>query len=135
VSGSERRKGVEGEQEVARVLRAFGLGCDRTVQNSGYFIRGDVSGVEGYHLEVKRQEILRLPLWLRQAEADAPEGVAPVVAFRQNRGEWYAALRLSDLARLLRESTIELPDAEREREHAERVAAELAAAGATGGAV
>ena len=59
-----------------------------------------IGGEQTLHLEVKRQERLQLPSWLRQAAAEAPQGVLPVVAFRQNRGEWYAALRLADLAEL-----------------------------------
>lgn len=100
MSASERTKGRRGEQEVAALFRSFGLPADRTVHNSAVFIKGDLSGVEGYHVEVKRQETLRLPTWLRQAEDECGDAV-PVVAFRQNRGEWYAALPLRDLARLL----------------------------------
>jgi hypothetical protein len=52
------------------------------------------------HSEVKRAERLKLPEWLRQARDEAPQGTIPVVAFRQNRSEWYVALRLSDLVEL-----------------------------------
>jgi len=100
VSASERSKGARGEREVCGELRAFGLEADRTVHNSGLFLRGDITGIEGYHLEVKRQETLRVPQWIRQA-ADECGDLVPVVTFRQNRGEWYAALPLHDLARLL----------------------------------
>lgn len=100
MSASERSKGARGEREVATILRAYGLEVDRTVQNSGYFLRGDITGVEGYHLEVKRQETLRVPAWIRQAEDECGD-LVPVVTFRQNRGEWYAALPLRDLARVL----------------------------------
>lgn len=100
LSASERTKGARGEREVADVLRSFGLPADRTVHNSGLYLRGDLTGVEGYHVEVKRQETLRLPTWLRQA-ADECGDCVPVVAFRQNRGEWYATLPLRDLARLI----------------------------------
>lgn len=106
MSATERAKGVRGEQEVASVLRAFGLPCDRTVQNSGFYVRGDLTGVDGYHVEVKRQETLRLPLWMRQAQEEAGDAV-PVVTWRQNRGEWYAALPLRDLARLLALANLE----------------------------
>lgn len=100
MSATERAKGARGEREVASLLREYGLPVDRTVQQSGLFVRGDLTGVEGYHFEVKRQETLRLPLWLRQAEDECGDAV-PVVAFRQNGGEWYATLRLRDLARVL----------------------------------
>ena len=100
MSASERTKGARGEREVADLLRAFGIECDRTVHNSGMFLRGDLTGVAGYHIEVKRQETLRVPAWIRQA-ADECGDCVPVVTFRQNRGEWYAALPLRDLARLI----------------------------------
>ena len=100
MSATERRKGADGEREVAAILRQHHLPVDRTVNNSGVFLRGDLTGVEGYHIEVKRQETLRLPTWLRQAADDCGDAV-PVVAFRQNRGDWFATLPLHDLARLL----------------------------------
>lgn len=100
MSASERTKGARGEREVAELLRNFGIEVDRTVHNSGMYLRGDLTGVEGYHFEVKRQETLRVPTWLRQA-ADECGDLVPVVAFRQSRSEWYAALPLRDLARLI----------------------------------
>jgi Holliday junction resolvase len=103
---SSRQKGVVGEREVARIFQAAGF---------------DVRGLEGLgdhlvvpgialdrwtnraltmHIEVKRQERLQLPIWLRQAADEAPQGALYVVAFRQNRGEWYAALPLAQLVEL-----------------------------------
>jgi hypothetical protein len=97
---SSRRKGVKAEAEVARIFREADW---------------DVRGLEGlgdwlcmygsehtFHLEVKRQERLQLPIWLRQAEADAPASAVPVVAFRQSRGRWYACLPLEALVELAR---------------------------------
>lgn len=98
---SERAKGARGEREVVALLREYGLPADRTVHNSGLYLRGDLTGVAGYHIEVKRQETLRLPAWIRQATREAPQGAVPLVCFRQNLGDWYAALPLRDLARLL----------------------------------
>jgi hypothetical protein len=102
VTAAERNKGARGEREVAAVLRGFDLGsavqraAGGTVQ-----LHGDLTGAPGVFISVKRQEALRLPLWLRQAADEAPDESVPVVAFRQNRGEWYAVLPLRDLARLL----------------------------------
>lgn len=96
----ERRKGARYELEVAGVLREFELAVDRTVHNSGMFLRGDLTGVDGYHFECKRQETLRVPAWIRQAQDDCGDCV-PVVVFRQSRGESWATLPLRDLARLL----------------------------------
>lgn len=101
MSATERRKGAAAELEVVKLLREFGVQCDRTVHNSGMYLRGDLTGVTGYHVEVKRHETLRVPAWIRQAEDEAPEGVVPVVCFRQSRQDWYATLPLRDFARLL----------------------------------
>ena len=97
----EREKGANGEREVAALFRAAGFDCNRTPNSGGLRITGDLYGDVPAHIEVKRQEVLRLPLWLRQARDEAPGGVLPVVAFRQNRGEWYAALPLTALVDLL----------------------------------
>lgn len=101
MSNSERQKGAAGEREVAAIFRAAGFDCDRTPNSGGLRIKGDLAGTVPAHVEVKRQEVLRLPLWLRQAREEAPAGVLPVVAFRQSRGEWYAALPLAKLAELM----------------------------------
>jgi len=96
----ERAKGIAGELEVAAIFREHGFDCDRVPNSGGLRIKGDLYGGLPVHVEVKRQEVLRLPLWLRQAEAECGP-LVPVVAFRQNRGKWYAAIELSQLAALL----------------------------------
>jgi Holliday junction resolvase len=101
MSRAERDKGSRGELEVAAIFRSHGFDCDRTPNSGGLRIRGDLYGTVPAHVEVKRQETLRLPLWLRQAAAEAEPGTMPVVAFRQNHGAWYAALPLHRLAELL----------------------------------
>lgn len=101
MSLSERRKGQAGELEVARIFQAAGFDCERTPNSGGLRITGDLYGDVPAHIEVKRQERLQLPMWLRQAAAEAPAGSLPVVAFRQNGGEWYASLPLNALAILL----------------------------------
>lgn len=100
VARAERDKGARGEREVAAIFRGHGFDCDRTPNSGGLRFRGDLYGNVPLHVEVKRQEVLRLPLWMRQAEADAGD-LTPVVAFRQSGGRWYAALPLDDLAGLV----------------------------------
>lgn len=108
MSRAQRDKGLKGEREVAELFGQAGWNV-RGLESSGdwlaingyVFGRERVAGDTTLHIEVKRQETLRLPLWLAQAKAEAPDGVAPVVTFRQNRGEWYAALPLADLLRLI----------------------------------
>ncbi len=105
-----RRKGVTGERQCADVFEAAGWEV-RGLEGSGDWIawrRGlygpaapDEFRSRTIHVEVKRQERLRLPEWLAQAKHEAPEGVPPVVCFRQNRGEWVACLPLADLLELI----------------------------------
>lgn len=52
------------------------------------------------HCEVKRQERVRMPEWVAQAEAEAPSGSVPVVCWRRTGMEWRADLRLDALAEL-----------------------------------
>jgi Holliday junction resolvase len=100
VAASSRRKGVTGEREVAAIWQAAGFEV-RGLEGLGDHLVICGPGVT-IHSEVKRQERLQLPIWLRQARAEAPSGAVPVVAFRQNRGQWYAALPLVDLTWLLK---------------------------------
>lgn len=98
-----RNKGTAGEQEVARILREAGIEVDRVPNSGGLKVKGDLTGLEGFHVEVKRKE--RLDLWkcLEQARTEAPEGDTPLLVFRRNRSEWQACLPLADLIELLRE--------------------------------
>lgn len=98
-----RRKGLVGEREVAERFRAAGFGV-RGLESSGDWLCIDPGPrrLPPLHLEVKRQEKLRVPEWLRQAAAEAPAGAVPIVAFRQNRGHWYVGLELDYLLELLR---------------------------------
>lgn len=91
---------MAGEREVADVWARHGA----TVH--GLEGRGDhtVVGRDGLrvHSEVKRHaDRVRVPEWIRQAEDEAAPGAVPVVAFRQDRGRWYAVLPLADLARIV----------------------------------
>lgn len=87
MSRRERDKGRKAEAEVAAIY-----------QSHGFAVRG-LEGVGDHlavghglviHSEVKRQEVLRLPLWTRQALAEAPADALPIVAYRRNRSPWRA---------------------------------------------
>lgn len=85
----QRDKGRKAEAEVRRIWEL-----------AGFTVRGLEAGgdhlVLGYgltiHSEVKRQEVLRLPLWARQASAEAPRSALPVVSFRRNHEDWQAVI-------------------------------------------
>lgn len=113
MSGRERRKGVAGEREVAAILAAHGW-IVRGLEGQGDHLAirerlvtmpgGDLHAHllrEALHVEVKRQERLQLWQWVAQADAEAPPGTVPVVAFRRSRDEWRACLSLADLLRLI----------------------------------
>jgi hypothetical protein len=104
-----RTKGRNGEREVANIWRAAGLEV-RGLEGSGDHLV--IGGPVTVHSEVKRQERLKLPEWLRQAAAEAPSGTIAVVSFRQNIGnfgyrdpnkvtDWYSCLPTVDLAELI----------------------------------
>jgi hypothetical protein len=104
MSGASRRKGVAGEREVAQAFEAIGVhvrGLEGGGDHLAIWTPDDDRRSFVLHIEVKRQERLRLPEWLEQARTEAPPGVPPLVCFRQNRGEWYAALPLGSLLELI----------------------------------
>ena len=114
VSGrASRRKGKNGELEVVREFAKHGFALRRTPNSGGLAIKGDLIGLDGYHLEVKRQETLAIPRWLRQAHADAGANT-PLLAFRCNRtlqsdpvGRWHVCLELAAFADLLRQRGVD----------------------------
>jgi len=52
--------------------------------------------MDGYHLEVKYQETIRIWDYLKQAEEQAEGNNIPVVIFRRNRTPWYVCEKLVD---------------------------------------
>lgn len=91
-----RDKGARGEREVCHVLRDHGYEVERTPNSGGLWLPGDVQGVPGLHIEVKRQERWVLRDWMRQAESDCVEPNVPLVVFRSSREPWYACLWFAD---------------------------------------
>lgn len=125
MSAASRAKGLRGEREAADRFQDAGWEV-RGLETSGdwlafrdaeiewaeyedagtYGVETIPYGVETrpartLHVEVKRQERLRIPEWLEQAAAETPAGIPPVVVFRQSRGKWYACLPLDDLLGML----------------------------------
>lgn len=108
MSKRERDKGLAGEREVKHVFGQHGWTM-RGLEGQGdhiavkHILVLDTSRDRHLfmHVEVKRQERLALPAWLRQASEEAPAGTVPVICFRQNRGQWYAAIKLDDLLELI----------------------------------
>jgi hypothetical protein len=102
MANRERRKGLEGQQEVARLFRDHGIGVQPFGGRRDQADHLTYIGADGATLsvEAKRQNRLRTE-WIKQAEREAPAGAVPVVAWRPDGGKWWAMIPLEDLARLL----------------------------------
>jgi Holliday junction resolvase len=97
-----KRKGAEGERELARFLTDRGFPARRGQQYSGSPDSPDVVCPSlPFHFEAKRTEKLRLRESMQQAIDDAGPDSVPVVAHKANRKEWLAVMRLSDLLALV----------------------------------
>ena len=73
----------------------------RTPLSGGMDWKGDIQGWPGFHVEVKRQERLSIPAWVKQSEDDCPEDCVPLVVYRSSREPWRVVLKLDDLLDLL----------------------------------
>lgn len=97
-----RNKGANAEREVAAIIKQrLGYDCHRTPLSGGMQWKGDVQGLPGHHVEIKRAETLSIPAWLRQTESDAPKGTVPLLVFRQSHQPWRVVLTLDDYLTLL----------------------------------
>jgi len=101
MSRRERDKGRTGELEVRRVYEAAGLEVRGLEATGDHLVIG---GALTLHSESKRQEVARPWAWIEQAEAEAPVGTVPVVAFRRNRSRWYAIVPLKPFAAIVQQS-------------------------------
>ena len=94
---NSRRKGKDGELDLAENLRAHGFECRRGVQYSGANGDADVVGLPGIHIECKRVERLDLYAAMEQAKRDCQgSGKKPAVFHRKNRHKWLVTMELDD---------------------------------------
>ena len=112
MANRERRKGLEGEREVAAIWRKSGFHVLNLEGQGDHavllpkIVGGTGSREDPYrtqphiHCEVKRQNRLRTE-WCYQAEREALASAVPVVSWRPDGGRWWAMIPLEDLARLL----------------------------------
>ena len=99
---NSRRKGKDGELEVARILRDHGYDSRRGCQYSGGPDSPDVTGLPGYHIEVKRTNAFKMYDALAQSERDAREDEIPIVIHRPDRKDWVVVMRLEDFLETMR---------------------------------
>ena len=97
-----RRKGAVGELEVVKILRDHGwTEAARTADSRAQCGRGDIAGVPGVHLEVKRHERLNVPAAIDQLFRDCRPCDVPVLVHRSSRHPWLATMELTELLSLL----------------------------------
>lgn len=100
MSKSQRQKGKVGERAVAELARANGFpNAKRT--GDAQQVAGDIAGMPGLYVEVRRRETLNLPAWIREVETEHPPNTLPLIAFRRSQEPWYGAVPLGDLFRVL----------------------------------
>lgn len=101
---NSKQKGKRGELEIARILRDNGFeDARRTAQYCGNTGEAaDVVGLDGFHLEVKRCETIKIMDWLHQAENDCKGSDTPLVVFRKNGEDWYVCLRFQAFLDLIK---------------------------------
>ena len=98
---NSRRKGKEGELELANLLKQYGFDARRGQQYSG--IEGeDVVGLPGLHIEVKRANSLNVSKAMRQAREES-QGKIPVLAHRKDREGWLVTMEFEDWIKLIKE--------------------------------
>lgn len=103
---NSKRKGKNGELELARKLKEYGYDVRRSVQYNGKAEEGqaDVVGLPYIHAECKRTEKLNLYDAVDQAKRDsAGTEELPVVFHRRNHCEWLAIMLLDEFMKLYRE--------------------------------
>lgn len=106
---SQRVKGATAEREVAKIFRENGFDSQRTapLQPNKAHQAADINGVPGYHLEIKRQETIKIGEWTAQAEDEAPKGITPIVIYRKSHQPWRVVIKLEDFITLLKKAGID----------------------------
>ena len=102
----QNRKGKAGERELARRLTKL-LGVPKgSIYRSRQYCgaggdHGDVLGVEGLHIESKRQErgTNTLYKWIDQASEDAGRDDVAVVMHRMSLRPWICVIELEDIVK------------------------------------
>ena len=99
---NSKAKGKKGELECAGVLRELGFpDVRRTVQYNGKGDgEADLVGIDGIHIEVKRDEHLNIYDAIQQAQRDCRDGYAPAVFHRKNNKPWLVTMPIEDWAKL-----------------------------------
>lgn len=91
---NSRAKGAQGERELSKLLREYGISARRGAQFSGSPDSPDVvTNLDNIHIEVKRVQALNIHNAMAQAERDAGDKL-PVVCHRKNNTDWLITINL-----------------------------------------
>ena len=95
MSKTSQRKGREAEIELSRLLNENGIPAVPG-KALNYGTEPDLTGIDGIHAEVKRQERIDIGSWMHQAERDSERfGGWPCVFHRRNREQWHVTMHLT----------------------------------------
>ena len=100
---ASRSKGSAAEREIAAIIsERTGHDCKRTPLSGAIsWLPGDVTGLPGWLIEVKRQEKMRIPEWLKQTEVACPPDMRPLLVYRRSREPWRVIIQLDDFLNLI----------------------------------
>ena len=106
---NNKRRGSDGERELAKELQKYGFDTHRGCQFKGGYDSPDVYGLPGIHIECKRYK--KIPSYqmmedfLNQAERDAEGKALPAVFHRLDRHGWKVTMRLCYFVSLFHTNT------------------------------
>ena len=109
MANSRVARGRKTQSLIADWFRAHGYPKSKAVE--AFLPGADVTGVDGFSIEVKATSKGDLLAALRQADANAIECQTPLVIWRPNGygetriGEWVVAMRLQDFTTLIERNT------------------------------
>ena len=94
---ASRTKGANGEREALKLLgEELGVMLTRNLQQTREG-GGDCLCINGFAIEIKRQERLARPSWWRQACEQAKRiGAEPMLLYRRSREPWTAFIHTID---------------------------------------
>lgn len=96
-----RRRGADGERELAHALCTYGFDAHRGQQFRGGGDSPDVIGLPGIHIECKRVQSLNVEKAMVQSRTDA-KGTddVPVVMHRRDREKWKVTMDLDEFMKM-----------------------------------
>ena len=98
---NSKRKGNNGEVELAHVLESHGYKARRGQQYSGATGEPDViHNMGNLHIEVKRVERLDIFKAMEQSRNDARINEIPVVMHRKNHKPWLVTMDIADFIKI-----------------------------------